>query len=104
VLRVGLLLIILSTSYAWGRWGVANWGFSPLIQLGQTSLLVYWVHIEFVYGRVSILPKRMQTVGMASLGLLTIFLMMLSLSIWRTRMKKDRARPVRSLAVTRVGG
>ena len=35
------------------RW-MGKWGFSPLIQLGQTSLLVYWVHIEFVYGSLSI--------------------------------------------------
>jgi len=100
VLRVGLLLIILSASYAWCRWGAAHWGFSPLIQLGQTSLLVYWVHIEFVYGRVSILPKRMQTIGMASLGLLTIFLMMLSLSIARTRFKKSRKQSMPELRST----
>ena len=43
--------------YAWCRWGAGQWGFSPLIQMGQTSLLVYWVHIEFVYGRFSILKK-----------------------------------------------
>jgi len=100
VLRVGLLLIILSASYAWCRWGAAHWGFSPLIQLGQTSLLVYWVHIEFVYGRVSILSKRMQTIGMASLGLLTIFLMMLSLSIARTRFKKSRKQSMPELRST----
>ena len=50
----------MTAAYAWCRWVVeklraAHWGFSPLIQLGQASLLVYWVHIEFVYGRVSIL-------------------------------------------------
>jgi hypothetical protein len=33
---------------------LGQWGFSPLIQLGHTSLLVYWVHIEFVYGKYSI--------------------------------------------------
>ena len=59
LIRVGLLLAILSVAYAWCRWGAGQWGFSPLIQLGQTSLLVYWVHIEFVYGRLSILPKHL---------------------------------------------
>ena len=58
LIRVGLLLAILSVTYAWCRWGAGQWGFSPLIQLGQTSLLVYWVHIEFVYGRLSIVPKH----------------------------------------------
>jgi len=87
LIRVGLLLIILSLVYAWCRWGLGQWGFSPLAQLGQTSLLVYWVHIEFVYGRFSILPKRAQDIRTASAGLLTIFLSMLLLSFLRTRLK-----------------
>jgi len=87
LIRVGLLLVILSAVYAWCRWGAGQWGFSPLVQLGQTSLLVYWVHIEFVYGRFSILPKRAQDIRTASLGLLTIFLSMLLLSVMRTKLK-----------------
>ena len=67
--RVGLLLAILAATYAWCRWGAGQWGFSPLIQLGQTSLLVYWVHIEFVYGRLSIVPKHAAGIRTASLGL-----------------------------------
>jgi hypothetical protein len=87
LIRVGLLLLILFASYAWCRWGAGAWGFSPLIQLGQTSLLVYWVHIEFVYGRFSILPRRAESTGGASTGLAIIFLMMLALSLVRTRLK-----------------
>jgi len=87
LIRMGMLLVILSASYAWCRWGAGQWGFSPLIQLGQASLLVYWVHIEFVYGRFSILPKHNQNIRTASLGLLTIFLAMLLLAFLRTRMK-----------------
>lgn len=85
LMRVGLLLVIAFLSYAWCSWGWGARGFSPLIQLGQTSLLVYWVHIEFVYGRFSLLPKRSVGIGIASVGLLTIFLMMLALSMLRTR-------------------
>jgi uncharacterized membrane protein len=87
LIRLGMLLLILTASYAWCRWGAGQWGFSPLIQLGQASLLVYWVHIEFVYGRVSILLKHAQSIRIASLGLLTIFLAMLLLAFLRTRMK-----------------
>ena len=83
--RVGILLGIALLSYAWCQWGPGGWGFSPLIQLGQTSLLVYWVHIEFVYGRFSLLRKRACSIRGASLGLLTIFLSMLVLSLMRTR-------------------
>jgi uncharacterized membrane protein len=87
IVRVGMLLVILAAAYVWCRWGAGQWGFSPLIQLGQTSLLVYWVHIEFVYGRFSILPRRSVNIQTASLGLLTIFLAMLLLSVLRTRLK-----------------
>jgi uncharacterized membrane protein len=85
MMRIGLLLVISFLSYAWCRWGLATRGFSPLIQLGQTSLLVYWVHIEFVYGRFSLLPKRSESIPTASRGLLEIIVFMLILSLLRTR-------------------
>jgi uncharacterized membrane protein len=87
LVRVGMLLAILTASYAWCRWGAAQWGFSPVILLGQASLLVYWVHIEFVYGRVSILPKHRMGIGGASVGLLVISLAMLALAYVRTKTK-----------------
>ncbi len=90
LMRCGVLLIILSVCYAWCRWGFAERGFSPIIQLGQTSLLVYWVHIEFVYGRLSFLPKGSCGIALATLGLVIIFLAMLGLSIWRTRWKNSK--------------
>jgi uncharacterized membrane protein len=85
MMRIGMLLVIAFLSYAWCRWGLGSRGFSPLIQLGQTSLLVYWVHIEFVYGRFSLLAKRAQSISSASWGLLEITVFMLILSLLRTR-------------------
>jgi uncharacterized membrane protein len=90
LLRVGLLLVIAFLSYVWCRWGFGARGFSPLIQLGQTSLLVYWVHIEFVYGRFTILSRRAHGIRTASVGLLAIFCMMLALSMLRTRVDWKR--------------
>jgi hypothetical protein len=90
MMRVGLLLLIAFLCYAWCQWGWATYGFSPLIQLGQTSLLVYWVHIEFVYGRFSLLAKRAQSIGGATRGLVEIFLFMLVLSLLRTRIDWKR--------------
>ena len=87
LIRVGMLLLILLASYAWCRWGLAQWGFSPLIVLGEASLVVYWVHIEFVYGRVSILPKRAVGIGTAALGLLIITVAMIALAYIRTHAK-----------------
>jgi uncharacterized membrane protein len=92
LMRLGWLLVFVASAYAWCRWGPGQWGFSPLVQLGSTSLLVYWVHIEFVYGRFSILARRSQTVASASTGLLVIFLAMLALSWGRTSWKRRAAR------------
>jgi uncharacterized membrane protein len=87
LIRIGMLLVIVTASYAWCRWGAAQWGFSPVILLGQASLLVYWVHIEFVYGRVSILPKHGMGIGGATAGLLVISMAMLGLAYVRTKTK-----------------
>ncbi len=87
LIRVGMVMLILCGTYAWCRWGAGQWGFSPLIQLGQASLLVYWVHIEFVYGRVSILPKHSEGIAGATGGLAVIAGAMLALAYIRTHTK-----------------
>jgi uncharacterized membrane protein len=88
LMRCGLLLFILFFAYIHCRFGFAERGFSPLIQLGKTSLLVYWVHIQFVYGGLSILPRHKCSFAKATLGLIAIFLAMLSFSLLRTNWKK----------------
>ncbi len=49
-LRLGILIAALPVAYAWN----AAWvGRSPLQEFGVASLLVYWIHVEMVYGVVS---------------------------------------------------
>lgn len=86
LMRTGVVMMIVLASYAWCRW-VGQRGFSPLVKMGQASLLVYWLHIEFVYGRFSILTKHAQSIASASLGLLTVFVAMTMLAVWRGRTK-----------------
>ena len=104
LLRVGLLLVLVLGAYVWCRWGLGQIGFSPLIQLGKTSLLVYWVHIELVYGRFHILAPRSQTILGASKGLLTIFLAMLVLSLARTGWKARLPNPFRGRKPAQAAG
>ena len=87
MIRVGIVMLILFASYVWCRWGAGEWGFSPLIEMGKCSLLVYWVHIEFVYGGLSILPRRGVGVATATLGLLAIFTAMTLLAVARNRLQ-----------------
>ena len=102
--RVGLLLILVLVGYAWCRWGLGQIGFSPLIQLGKTSLLVYWVHIEFVYGRFHILPQHSQTILGASKGLLIILVSMLALSLARTTWTTYRRRQLEAHKPVQAAG
>jgi uncharacterized membrane protein len=88
LIRVGIVLVIFLLAYAWCRWGAGEFGFSPLIEMGKCSLLIYWVHIEFVYGGFSILPKRSLDIRMATYGLLTIFASMTLLAAVRNRFPK----------------
>ena len=104
LMRTGALLGIVFGAYAWCRWGAALkvfkslGGFSPVIEMGRTSLFVYWVHIEFVYGRFSILGKGRQSVLSATAGIVIIFTAMVLLATVRNRMK---GRGLRSLAFWR---
>lgn len=91
LMRCGILLLLVFAIFVWCRWGFATKGFSPFIQFGRTSLLVYWVHIEFVYGRLSILPKWRSNISLATIGMVVIFAAMLGISIWRTSTKKRAA-------------
>jgi uncharacterized membrane protein len=79
--RLGVMMAMMPVGYAWCQWGAGERGFSPLIQMGRTSLLVYWVHIIFVYGRLSILRKGRQDVPMATLGIVVVTVAMVLLSI-----------------------
>ena len=91
LMRCGILLLLTFAIFAWCRLGWVTEGFSPFIQFGKTSLIVYWVHIEFVYGRLSILPKFRNNIPLATAGMVVIFAAMLGISIWRTRAKKRAA-------------
>jgi uncharacterized membrane protein len=85
LVRAGIVLLILFLGYAWCRWGAGEWGFSPLIEMGKCSLLVYWVHFQFVYGGLSIVPKRAAGIRAATLGLIAIFVAMTLLATVRNR-------------------
>lgn len=49
-IKLGTVMLVMGAAYLWTEHAVKdNW--SWVRQLGTTSLLVYWVHIELVYGR-----------------------------------------------------
>jgi len=95
LIRAGVVLIVVFLGYAWCRWGAREWGFSPLIEMGKCSLLVYWVHFEFVYGGLSIVHRHRAGIGTATIGLIVITVGMTALaaarnrySMWKPRMAR----------------
>jgi uncharacterized membrane protein len=79
-IKLGVVLVVLSVAFLWSNLaGPQHW--SLFRQLGRTSLLVYWVHIELVYGRWFGFWKEQlsitQTVAFA--GILIVAMTLLSL-------------------------
>jgi len=50
VVKLGVVMLVLSVAFLWTEYGLGT-SWSWVRQLGITSLLVYWVHVELVYGR-----------------------------------------------------
>jgi fucose 4-O-acetylase-like acetyltransferase len=53
-LRAGLITLALPLACFWDRspWR-GLWSWSPAEELGRSSLFVYWIHVEMVYGFIS---------------------------------------------------
>lgn len=81
--KLGAVLCILSVAYLWMKTGVVRW--SLCRQLGLTSLLVYWVHIELVYGRWFGLFKEKLDVSQVMTFTILLTGLMVVLSVMRTR-------------------
>ncbi|MCL4820198.1 MAG: DUF1624 domain-containing protein [Vicinamibacteria bacterium] len=84
--KCGIVLLALGLAFGWARAPWAAWP-SPLRQMGRTSLLLYWAHIEIVYGGL-VVPawRKALDVPQASLALLGLCAGMLALSIARERL------------------
>jgi len=81
--RLGLIGMLAGLGFVWCR--LWRGRFSVLRQLGRTSLLVYWVHIELCYGSIVYgLRERFQIPG-ALLLVCVLTLAMLGLSLLKTR-------------------
>ncbi len=80
--RLGLIGMLAGLGFVWCR--LWRGRFSVLRQLGRTSLLVYWVHIELCYGSIVYgLRERFQIPG-ALLLVCVLTLAMLGLSLLKT--------------------
>jgi uncharacterized membrane protein len=82
-LRAGLLTLTVAAAYAWEQTPTGR-GWSPLAQLGRTSLFIYWIHIELVYGLIAKPIKRQLPFAWAIVAFLLFTAAMLGVSIAKT--------------------
>jgi hypothetical protein len=82
--KLGVALAVMSFAWVWANGAIAH-RWSLFCQLGTTSLLVYWVHIELVYGRWFGFWKESLSYAQVVLFSAVLIGLMTLLSIIRTR-------------------
>ena len=85
IIRVGLILTIMAGAYLWTEFGGHGW--SWVATLGKTSLMVYWVHVVLVYGRLLDPVKRALSIPQAAAATAAVMMLMLALSLLQLRWK-----------------
>ena len=90
IIRVGLILAILAAAFLWTEFG-AGPGWSWVQTLGKTSLMVYWVHVVLVYGRLFEPWKKALPVPEVTAVTVGVTILMLGLSVARLRWAKRGA-------------
>jgi uncharacterized membrane protein len=89
LIKIGVVLLLVGAAYVLARVP----GPSLLRQIGRTSLLIYWVHIEIVYGEwVAPGARGRLSIEDALSGVVLLTLAMLVLSLARTRLAGWRPR------------
>ena len=84
LMKLAAVLGLMGLAFLWvNSTGPQRW--SLFRQLGTTSLLVYWVHIEIVYGRWLGIWKEALSVQQVLIFTAILLALMALLSVWRTR-------------------
>ena len=101
-LQAGILATSVAAAYLWGiRPGGAQRR-SPMRQLGRTSLFIYWIHVEMLYGLISLPLHKSLSTGGAFLAFLLFASFMLLCSIAKEKAVEKWRRG--AAAVTPAGG
>jgi uncharacterized membrane protein len=89
-IKLAVVMAMLAVAYVWVHLG-AGGGWSLFRQVGTTSLLVYWVHIELVYGRWFGIWKEGMSVPQVVVYTILLTALMTVLSVLSTRYKSTRS-------------
>jgi uncharacterized membrane protein len=94
LIRTGLMLLMLAGSYVWTEF-CAGAGWSWMITLGKTSLMVYWVHVVMVYGGIASPIRRALNIGQTAAVTAALTALMVGMAAawlyWKERRRKTAA-------------
>jgi uncharacterized membrane protein len=99
--RLGVLGMAVAIAWAWERRPWRRPGWSPLEVLGASSLFVYWIHIELVYGFIATPLRRALSLPQVFLAFALFSGLMLAVTVGKNRLVSRRRRaggPVQALA------
>jgi uncharacterized membrane protein len=91
-LRCGLATLGVAGAHAWVRYWGDGAPRSLLTQLGRTSLFIYWIHVELVYGLISRSWHRGLDIEQAAVAYVAFCGLMLACSIAKERIVRDFVR------------
>jgi uncharacterized membrane protein len=81
--RLGLIGAL--AALAWAVTSLSGPRFSVMKQLGRTSLLIYWIHVNLCYGGIARWIRGRLTIPQATAWLLGLIALMLAVSVLKTR-------------------
>ena len=84
-LRLGVMIAAVGLAYLWEQRPTAGRRFSPLQVLGRSSLFIYWIHVELVYGLISLPLHGAFSLRGAWIGLLLFCPLMLAAAVGKDR-------------------
>ena len=83
-IRTGIMTAAIPFASAWERVFVRG-SWSPMEQLGRTSLFIYWIHVEMVYGLISLKIHKTMTHPQVWLAFAAFAALMLACSVAKDR-------------------
>lgn len=88
-IKLGAVLMLVAFSWVWNL-NIPEGSFSGIRQVGTASLIVYWVHVELIYGSVFWKLKDSLTVPQTVLAALMTIAVMVGLAVVRNNWQSVR--------------
>jgi uncharacterized membrane protein len=85
LMRVGVMTAATAIAYWWTTRAAGREAWSPMVHLGRSSLFIYWVHVELVYGIVSRPLQHNLTLGRAAIAYVLFVALMLGCATLKER-------------------